>query len=205
MASSIQLGLCLTIAVIAAAIADPIVEFVSNAGWLGAGSLTDHSNLDIIPALLLGLGLLALYMVRRAHAVLAGRALPRRIVGLLPTVFLLQMGTLYAMETLEQIVVWGHPLAATVWLGAPVTISLTIHAAICLTVTYAIARSGHALAATTLRVIRFMSAIASFAAHCTALVAIRRFEGLLYKVPLPIVCTIGERAPPAHPQLILTP
>jgi hypothetical protein len=197
MASSIRLGLCLTIAVIAAAIADPIVEFASNAGWLGAGSFTDHSNLDIIPALLLGTGLLALYMVRRARAVLAGRAIPRRIVGLLPTVFLLQMTVLYAMETLEQIVVWGHAFAGTVWLGGPVTISLAIHAAICLTITYAIVRSGRTLAATTLRVMRLVGAIASLAAHGAALVLSCRFETRLCKALLPVPCTIGERAPPS--------
>jgi hypothetical protein len=195
MISSIRLGLCLTIAVIAAAIADPIVEFASNAGWLGTASLTDHSNLDVIPALLFGAGLLALYMVRRAHAVLAGRAIPRRIAGLLPIVFVLQVATLYTMETLEQIVVWGHPLAAAVWLGGPVTISLGIHAAICVTVAYAIARSGRTLAATTLRVIRLVSAIARFAAHGPALVAIR-LESVFCKASLPIACTIGERAPP---------
>jgi hypothetical protein len=205
MISSIRLGLCLTIAVIAAATADSIVEFASNAGWLGAGTFTDRSNLDIIPALLFGVGLLALYMIRRAHAVLAGRAIPRRIAVLLPTVFVLQMATLYAMETLEQLVVWGHAFAATVWLGGPVTISLGIHAAICLTVTYAIARSGRALAATTLRVVRFVAAIASFAAQGRALVTTRRLESPFYKASFPIACSLGERAPPFRPQLVVTP
>ncbi|MFZ0032722.1 MAG: hypothetical protein WBE79_05575 [Candidatus Cybelea sp.] len=196
MTSSIRLGFGLTIAVIAAAIADPIVEFASNAGWLGTGSFTDHSNLDIIPALLLGIGLLALYMVRRAHAVLAGRAIPRRITGLLPTVFVLQIAILYVMETLEQLVVWGHPFGATVWLGGPIWTSLAIHAGICLTVTYAIARSARALAETTLRVIRVVGTFASLAAHGTAHVESRRLESLAFKALLPVPCTIGERAPP---------
>jgi hypothetical protein len=194
--SSIRFGLCLAIAVIAAALADPIVEFASNAGWLGAGSFTDRSNLDIIPALLLGVGLLVLFMIRKARAVLTGHAIPRRIVWLLPTIFVLQIGTLYAMETLEQIVVWGHPFPAPVWLGGPVAISLAIHALICLTVTYAITRSGHTLAVTTLRVLRLVRAIASLAPQCGALVATRRFESFLCKASLPVPCTIGERAPP---------
>ncbi|MGB8910331.1 MAG: hypothetical protein WCC84_16415 [Candidatus Cybelea sp.] len=198
--SSIRPGLCLTIAVIAAAVADPIVEFASNAGWLGAGSFTDHSNLDIIPALLLGVGLLALYMVRRAHAVLAGRAIPRRIAGLLPTVFVLQITTLYAMETLEQIAVWGHPFGAAVWLGGPPAISLAIHAAICMTVTYVVVRSGRTLAATTLRVIRLAGAIASLAVQTVAPLAMRPFDSLSFKALLPVPCTIGERAPPFAPR-----
>ena len=42
----------------AAAIADPLVEFASNAGWFGAGNFTDHSNLDVVPALFAGVALL---------------------------------------------------------------------------------------------------------------------------------------------------
>lgn len=194
--SSRRFGLCLAMAVIAAAIADPIVEFASNAGWFGVGNFTDHSNLDIVPALLSGVGLLALYMFRKARAVLAGRALPRRLCSLLPTVFLLQMLTLYVMESVEQIVAWGHPLGATVWLGAPAPISLAIHAVICLAVTYAIVRSGRVLAVTTLRVIRLVGAIASLTREAAAPIALRRFERPAFKILLPVPCTIGERAPP---------
>lgn len=194
--SSIRPGLCLTIAVIAAAIADPIVEFASNAGWFGQGRFTDQSNLDVVPALLFGVGLLALYMFRKARAVLAGRAIPKRITALLPTVFMFQLLTLYVMETVEQIVAWGHPLGAAIWLGGPLAISLAIHAAICVTVTYVVVRSGRALAATTLRVIRLVGAIASLAVQTVAPLATRRFDSLSFKALLPVPCTIGERAPP---------
>lgn len=183
-------------AVIAAAIADPIVEFASNAGWFGPGNFTDHSNLDIFPALVSGVSLLALYMFRKARAVLAGRALPQRIRALLPTVFLLQMLTLYLMESIEQIVAWGHPLGAMVWLGAPLPISLAMHAVICLAVTYAIARSGRVLAVTTIRVIRLVGAIANLTREAAAPIALRWFEHTAFKALLPLPCTIGERAPP---------
>lgn len=194
--SRFRLGFSLAVAVIATAIADPIVEFASNAGWFGSGSYTDHSNLDIVPALLAGVGLLALLLVRRAPAILAGQALPSGIAALLPTIFTLQVVTLYLMESAEQLIVWGHAFGPTVWLGGPPAISLAIHAAICLAVTFAIARSKRTLAATTLRVIRLITAIASFTERATAPVPVCRTRNACFKKFLPVLCTIGERAPP---------
>ena len=151
----VRFGFCAALAVSAAALADPIVEAASNAGWFGRGSFTDHSNLDVVPALLAGVALTALYFVRRARVVLTGNALPNGIIPLLPMVFALQILTLYGMETAEQIAVWGHVLGPAVWLGAPWYISLAIHATSCIAVTLCLARSARMLAATTLRVIRF--------------------------------------------------
>jgi hypothetical protein len=129
----------LAVAVIAAAVADPIVEFASNAGWFGPGNFTDRSNLDVFPALVVGLGALALYLIGRAPAILAGTALPRRLVSLVPAIFVLQIAVLYVMETAEQFIVGGHTLGPVVWLGGPITASLAIHAALCVTVTFWIA------------------------------------------------------------------
>jgi hypothetical protein len=194
--SSIPLGLCVTIAVISAAIADPVVEFASNAGCFGGGNFTDHSNLDIIPSLLAGIALLALYMTRKAQAVLAGRAIPRNAATMLPWIFALQMVTLYGIETAEQFVAWGHSLGPMIWLGAPLPFSLAIHAAVCLGVTYVIVRSGRVLAATTLRVIRMIVAIATLDLRTVAPIVYRRLELEIFRALLPLVCTIGERAPP---------
>jgi len=63
---------CLTAAVTAAAVIDPAVEWLANHGRFGPGAFTDHSNLDVLPAL--GVGLcFALAFV----AVLARRMLRR--------------------------------------------------------------------------------------------------------------------------------
>ncbi len=189
-------GFCLAVAVIAAAIANPLVEFASNAGWFGPGSLTDHTNVDVVPALLAGVALLALFMVLKARAVLCGRALTGGCVSLLPSIFVLQILALYVMETLEQMHAVGHTLGPTIWLGAPPAIGLAVHAAVCIAVTYAIVRSRRALAETTLRVVRLVAMIATLRSKPATTIAARRFDNVCFKKFLPVLCTIGERAPP---------
>jgi hypothetical protein len=186
----------LAVAVIAAAVADPVVEFASNAGWFGPGNFTDGSNLDVIPALVVGIAVLALYLIGTARAVLAGTALPRRIGSLVPAIFVLQIVALYVMETTEQLIVGGHTLGPAVWLGAPVFASLAIHAAFGVAITLWIARSARGLAATTLRVIRLMKATPSFAAHRFEILPPRRSDERSFRQLVPLLCRIGERAPP---------
>ncbi len=194
--SSLRLGFSLAVAVIAAAIADPAVEFASNAGWFGGGRFTDGSYLDVVPALLVGIALLALYLVIRGGAVLAGRALPRNVARLVPSIFLFQILTLYVMETAEQLIVTGHLLGPVIWLGGPLPLSLAIHAAICLVVTLSVARSVRTLAATTMRVIALIRAIAIFSLRPAELTASCRFVALCFERHSPVLCRIGERGPP---------
>lgn len=186
---------CLAIAVMAAAIADPLVEFASNAGWFGPGRYTDRCNFDVVPTLVAGVAFLALFMVRRARSILVEDALPRRFTALFPAIFVLQLLTLYVMETVEQILVFGHPFAPTVWLGAPLPMSLAVHGAIGLVTTYAVVRSRRSLAATTLRVIRLIVAVAAFLQTVAPTVA-GAFKSVRLKKLVPIFCAIGERAPP---------
>jgi hypothetical protein len=194
--SSKRTPFCVAVAVIAAAVADPVVEFASNAGWFGPGSFTDRSNLDVFPALVVGVGVLALYLIARAGAVLAGTALPRRLVSLVPAIFVLQIAALYAMETAEQLIVGGHVLGPTVWLGGPIFASLPIHAAFCVAVTFWIARSARGLTATTLRVIALIKATAAFAQHPVEILSSRRWDERCFAQLVPVPCRIGERAPP---------
>lgn len=185
-------------AVIGAAIADPAVELASNAGWFGPGHFTDRSTLDVIPSLLMGVGLLALYLISKARTLVTDRWLSRGIVRQLPFIFVLQILTLYAMETLEQLVVYRHLLGPTIWLGGPLPVSLAIHAAICIAVTYMIARSARGLALTTLRVIRFIAAIATLAVRTAGVTILRRLEGICREL-LRARHRVGERAPPLAP------
>jgi len=193
----IRFGFCAALAVIAAALADPVVEAASNAGWFGHGGFTDHSNLDVVPALLAGVALTTLYFVRRARMVLTGNALPNGIIPLVPMVFALQILTLYGMETAEQFVVWGHVLGSAVWLGAPWWVSLAIHATSCIAVTLCVARSARVLAATTLRVIWFIRAIATLAVRVNDTLVRSSTEVMAFKDLAPVTRRIGERAPPA--------
>jgi len=193
---SVRLGFCATLAVISAALADPLVEFASNSGWFGPGTFTDHSNLDVVPALAAGLGLMVLYLIRKARLLVGGRAFLRGVVPMLPAIFVLQIAVLCAMETTEQFVVFGHAFGPTIWLGAPPAISLAIHAAICVAIALWFGRSARTLAATTLRVIRLIRAIATLAARNTAVVGRRVFEARCFNDLAPVLCRIGERAPP---------
>lgn len=192
----IRYGFCIAVAVLAAGIADPIVEFASNAGCFGSGNFTDHSNLDVVPALLAGIALVALHVARRARAVLAGEAFPRGITPLWPAIFIFQIVALYGMETLEQFATHGRPLGPLIWLGAPPAISLGIHALVCLAVTLWLGRTMRTLAATALHVIRLIRAIAVLT-PAGAMPPIRRsFYHVCFNDIAPVFCRIGERAPP---------
>lgn len=190
-----RLGFCVAVGVIAAAIADPIVEYASNAGWFGAGNFTDHSNLDVVPALLAGVALFGLYLFRKAPALVAARG-SERLLGLLPAAFAVQILALYVMETSEQIVVWHHAFGPTVWLGAPAPIGIAIHALMCVGVVLAMRRSRRALAVTTLRVIALIQAIATFPIKLEKPLPAHRAAPLHIKVLLPALSAVGVRAPP---------
>src|SRR5262249_25040176 len=59
---SVRLWFSLAVAVIASAIADPLLEAASNAGIFGNAHYTDHSNLDVLPALAVGLVAVAIHV-----------------------------------------------------------------------------------------------------------------------------------------------
>jgi hypothetical protein len=71
-----------------------------------------------------------------------------------------------------------------------------VHAAICLVVTLSVARSVRTLAATTLRVIALVRAIATYSLRPAELTVSCRFAGLCFKELSPVLCRIGERGPP---------
>ncbi|MBV8373299.1 MAG: hypothetical protein JOY69_08570 [Candidatus Eremiobacteraeota bacterium] len=207
--SSVRLWFALGVAIAAASIADPIVEACSNAGWFGAGTFTDHSNLDIAPALSLGALLLLRHLVLRVRVLLSPRgaappSLLRSASGavvsgtaqLLPLTFALQLFVLFAMETIEQIVVRGQPLGGTIWLGGPIAISLAVHAIVCVAALFAIAHCVRALAVRTARAIRALYAFATSRAQTAPGTLSRRSIDATFSLPLPVLCRIGERAPP---------
>ena len=130
----------ITVAIAAAAVADPIVEHLSNTGVFGPGRFTDRSNLDVIPALTIASGVAILFVAILARRMLARNSYPpewlRRyafditadsVRRMLPTIFALQLVALFVMETIEQIVVAGHPFGGTLWLGGPLLVSIAAH------------------------------------------------------------------------------
>ncbi len=199
---------CLAAAITAAALMDPLVEFLANRGAFGAGNFTDHSNLDVIPGLTIGCffvlavvaGLARRALLRRSYApawvrrcASAGEAWSaRRRFSL---IFVAQLVVLWVMETIEQIAVTGHPLGGAVWLGAPAPIGLALHAFGCVVITLALARLTRWSASTIVDVVAFVRELFRITAparrhgsRVRARVSRRFLE--------PILARLSGRAPP---------
>jgi len=159
---------CSAAAIISAAVADPFVEGLSNAGAFGAGRFTDHSTADIGPALSAGLLCAALFVAWIVHRTLAQSATPSQwlrlsdaalspaaLARLSPAIFAGQIGVLYVMETLEQLVVDGHDLGGTIWLGGPILVSLLLHAIVGIAVVAVLSQLLHWLAESVAEAITF--------------------------------------------------
>jgi hypothetical protein len=104
---------CLAAAVTAAAVIDPAIEWLANAGLFGPGRFTDHSNLDVIPVLVLGLLFSVIFVAGQAHRIVRRFASEvGSIPMLLPVIFALQLLVLWSMET-------GHyqPRASRAWVS----------------------------------------------------------------------------------------
>jgi hypothetical protein len=197
--ASIRSWFCVAAATIAAAVADPIVEALANAGCFGRGTFTDHSNLDVVPGLLAGVLLLAVYVAVRVRGELlckSSEALRAPIRGLLPVVLGIQVAVLFGMETIEQIVVTGHTLGGTIWLGGPAWCSLPLHAIVGIAFAYLLSAIARRSTRATVRVIRLLRALATRALHADVPLAIRAHNTAFAHVLAPALCRSGDRAPP---------
>jgi len=196
----------LAVAWIAAAAADCLVEGLSNAGFFGPGSYTDHSNLDVLPTLIAGAAFVALHLALRVRAAFdpaapsllraGSAALSSGFARLLPAIFALQIVTLFAMESTEQRIVAGHLLGGTVWLGGPVLAALAIHAVICAIAAFSLAGAIRLCARTAVRIIVLLRAVVVPRAHAALSPFHYRSRGMALRRPAPVLCRIGERAPP---------
>lgn len=155
-------------AITAAAVTDPIVEALSNSGFFGPGRFTDHSSVDVVPAAILAALICVAVVVFRARDSwmrqwaphVGARSLPR----MLPAIFAMQIAALFAMESFEQIAVYGHASVGMLWLGGPVLFSLLLHAVGCVLTTFGLARL---LRAAIRGVVRIVLCIATLLASAT--------------------------------------
>jgi hypothetical protein len=155
------------VAFLAATLGDALVESISNAQLLWHGSYTDRSSLNLRPmsAVALGVFMTTLTLVLTEYLKCAGGSprelwssaarvlVPSDIPSLLPAIFALQIPALFAMETVEQLVVYGHPLGGTLWLGGPILAALFLHALIAATCAFLLACGLTALVQTLLRAV----------------------------------------------------
>jgi hypothetical protein len=197
---AIRTWLCLAAALVAAAFADPLVEFASNSGLFGPGTFTDHSNLDVLPALTAGFGLGLVYVLMRTRRILALGA--GAVLGaapawsLLPYAFGTQIALLYAMETAEQLVVAGHVMGGTIWLGGPPLASLAVHAACCLLATFLLARAARSLSQKAARIVGRIVAAIGVAPRSPAVTFLRVSRRPDARRRAPLLGRFGDRAPP---------
>jgi hypothetical protein len=200
---------CLAAAATAAAAIDPAVECMSNTGVFGPGNFTDHSNLDVIPALCTGLvlsllvvaGIVRRALCRRSYApewlrTCALASDDRTLPKLLPAIFALQLLVLWSMETLEQIAVTGGTLGGTIWLGGPVIISLLLHAAGCLAFTWLLSRMLRWSAKTILDVVTFIRQLFCALTPNRAVRRTRALEIAFSRFLEPVLARLKGRAPP---------
>ena len=169
-------------AVSAAALIDPVVEGLSNAGFFGPGRFTDASNIDVVPALCIASALFIFAVTSMARRMFAQEIHPplwlRRcarelhstpLAQLLPAIFILQLLSLFTMETAEQFVAAGHPLGGFIWLGGPIVISIVMHLVGCILVTVLLSHAVTASARTVVRILCLAIAVLRQLAPAAAL------------------------------------
>jgi hypothetical protein len=191
---------------------DPVVESVSNTGIFG-GHYADNNHLGVVPTLVAGavvaLAVIALRLLevwRRstndshgesfvAVARAIGNESPAREF---PLIFVLQLLSLFALESTEQLFAGGKLLGGTAWLGGPVLFSLLAHALIGGLCTFALGACMRAtvrgLASLVQTVVRFI-----WLANARASAGPFRFDRRATsgaRAQLAHVREIGGRAPP---------
>jgi hypothetical protein len=208
---SSRLPFLIAAALIAAAIADPVVESISNTHVFGDG-YDDNNHLGVVPTLLAGLLLAAEMLVmrfieimrrsaNRSHRSLIDVArgfAARPIARDLPCVFAIQLLALFALESSEQLIAGGKLLGGTAWLGGPIVFSLLMHGLIGAGCTLALGVCMRSIlqefASIVLTAIRYTwLEIARTAASGRYL---DRQDTLCRRAQAPHVCQIGGRAPP---------
>ncbi len=198
------------VALIAAAIGDPLVETIANAGVFGPG-YADNIHSSVVPALIAGLSLALLLLGWQCRRFvrccgetherpidLARRFLARSSIHDIPHAFVLQLVALFVMESSEQIFCEGGLLGGIAWLGGPVWFSLLAHAAIGAICTVLITRGMRAIVrrAATLVEIVFERVLCALGRESATSFARRDDNATLSHMQVLHVHQCGERAPP---------
>jgi hypothetical protein len=208
MTTAIKIWFCAAVAMIAAAIADPLVESASNAGWFGPGNFTDHSTWDVVPILLVGLLFVALHLWSRVRMTLNARndapdwprlakdALSHSVIRLIPMIFAAQAAILYLMETAEQRVMYGHVLDGLLWLGGPIAVGFAAHAVMTVVIAVTASKALQAFADATVQALNAMRALALSYVRIAQPAFVRIQDFALLRRSAAILRRNGERAPP---------
>jgi hypothetical protein len=199
------------VALIAAALGDPIVETISNTGVLGRG-YADNNHSSVVPTLVAGAALVLLLICKRCLQLLRSlseretrllyaaprRQTPHASLADFPYVLILQFVALFLMESAEQLVFSGRLAGGTEWLGGPIWFSVLAHAAIGLACTVIVARAMRALVhrCATLVVTALELNRDAFRRGISTLFVTRVDESARFRIQILHVHQLGERAPP---------
>lgn len=200
----------IAVALVAAAIADPLVETIANTGMLGRG-YSDNDHASVVPTLLVGSMLLLLAIAARCLGLVCRACVYRRwVAGIarhlsarpaladLPYIVLLQFVALFIMESCEHLLYDGRLAGGIAWLGGPIWFSIATHLLIGLLCTILAARAVRTI-------VRRCAALVSIALDfilCAlgisdaSLFAPRRHEATRRYVQPFHVRQVGQRAPP---------
>jgi hypothetical protein len=192
-----RLPFLLAVALIAAAIGDPLVETIANSRILGPGYL-DNDHASVVPALIAGFSVAVLLIGWQCRQFLRQRHdFVERPLTDMSYVFGLQLVALFVMESCEQIFCEGSLLGGTAWLGGPVWFSLFAHALIGAICTLLIARGMRAIVrrAATLVEIVFERVLCTFGQSAMLFVR-RNADAMRARTQVLHVHQCGERGPP---------
>jgi hypothetical protein len=199
-----RIPLLVAIALLGAAIGDPLVETIANSGVLGSG-YADNNHSSVIPTLIVAAALALMLIGLECRRLLQGRgeARERPLVDI-PCVILLQLGVLFIMESGEQLFGEGGLLGGTAWLGGPVVFSLLAHACIGAICTVLVVRGMRAIVrrCATLVEVVFDRILGAFGLKTATIFTRRDDEAPCSRMQMLRVHQCGERAPPLR--LILT-
>jgi hypothetical protein len=205
-----RLPFLFAVAFVAAGLGDPVVESVSNTGIFG--HYIDNNHLGVVPTLLAGTVVIAEVLVlrfveawrrstnrsRNSFVDIARDFGSRSVARDFPLIFALQLISVFALESGEQLVAGGKLLGGTAWLGGPILFSLIAHAIIGGLCTFtldacmrAIVRALASLVLTAVRFIWLAVARASVAPF-----RLDRRAIWFARAQAPHVREIGGRAPP---------
>jgi hypothetical protein len=200
------------IALVAAALSDPLVETISNTGIFGRG-FRDDNHQSVATVLVAGTVLGLLLLVARFRFGASGAQTGSRdwlrevVCGLsksspsrhIAAIFAAQIAVVYTMEFCEQLLTPGASIAGLSWLGAPIVFSLPIHFAVCVFCAYAVRHITRAIVPGFIAVICDVldRILAEFARNGAGTVFVNSIEQLVRHVELTAADRIRGRAPPS--------
>lgn len=203
-----------TAALTAAAIANPVVETISNTGIFGNG-YADHDQSSVGPTFAVAVLFALAFVIARTMRALRGTADAEPMLGALardlarrapsrelPRVMGLQFFTLYVMERVEGLLHAAAAESGLSWLGGPPVFAIAVHAFACIATTLVLGLALRAIASLLATAVRaVLEAFAIAHGRGSAAAPLQRRFAARGAASLAHVRALRGRAPPFAPAL----